>query len=567
MKYPILLLWLLLALTGTSQTFLVSNAAEFNQALSNVSPGGKITLRDGVWENVSLEFIADGVEGDSITLEAETPGGVVFTGTSTLEISGDYLIVKDLDFNSGQTSGSAVVSFRRNSNDVANHSRLTNCRIINYNPPTDATEYKWVSLYGTNNRVDHCSFQGKNHEGTLLVVWLSGDPNFHRIDHNYFADIPALGRNGAETIRIGTSTFSMTESRTLVEHNLFESCDGEIEIISNKSRFNVYRYNTFRDNEGTLTLRHGNDCDVYGNFFFGGTKRSGGVRIIGERHNVYNNYFENLQGDGFRAALSITNGVPDSPLNRYFQVKNATVVHNTFIGCKEPFNFGAGKSDELSLPPINSVVANNVVAQTTGSQAVTYTDTPVDFTYTSNYVAGAVGDAESGFINEDPMLEEAADFWRPVSSSPLIDNASGSYEFLTDDIEGHDRPNSPDIGSDEVDSSQPLRAPLTAVQVGYDWTEEEEEGEEEEETILSVNVEEGIELISFGRRVTVVGASSEDLPVTLQLFSLTGQKVFEETTVKETFELSSGMQGYFIGILTNRTGEILKREKLQLGQQ
>ena len=71
-----------------------------------------------------------------------------------------------------------------------------------------------------------------------------------------------------------------------------------MEIVSNKSGNNTYQYNTFRECEGTLTLRHGDSCTVNGNFFFGKNKENtAGVAIIGEGHHVFNNYFQNLNGD------------------------------------------------------------------------------------------------------------------------------------------------------------------------------------------------------------------------------------------------------------------------------
>ena len=109
---------------------------------------------------------------------------------------------------------------------------------------------------------------------------------------------------------------------TLQLDNYFEHCNGETEIISNKSGENIFQYNTFFESEGTLTLRHGNRATVRGNFFFGNDKpNTGGVRIIGEDHKVYNNYFDGLRGTGNRSTITLMNGVSDSPLNRYFQVK------------------------------------------------------------------------------------------------------------------------------------------------------------------------------------------------------------------------------------------------------
>lgn len=75
--------------------------------------------------------------------------------------------------------------------------------------------------------------------------------------------------NGQEIIRIGTSDVSMTTAAVTVRGNIFEKCNGEIEIISNKSCGNVFTNNLFLNCKGTLTLRHGNNCTVAGNYFFG----------------------------------------------------------------------------------------------------------------------------------------------------------------------------------------------------------------------------------------------------------------------------------------------------------
>ncbi len=466
--------FLLLMLTGVfnlsySQTTLVTNESEFNTAVENAKAGDTIKLKDGTWTDVELAFFAEGEKGNPVVLTAENAGGVILTGSSMIEIYGKYLEVHNLDFRDGELSGDPVVSFRRSSSQLAENCRLTNCRILNYNPPTDDIEYKWVSIYGKNNRVDHCTFTGKNHEGALLVVWLNGSANNHRIDHNYFSDIPRLNRNGAETIRIGTSTNSFTDSRTIVEYNVFEKCDGELEIISNKSKFNVYRYNTFINNNGVLTLRHGNDCDVYGNFFFGASNKAcGGVRIIGEGHKVYNNYFQDLLGTGARAAISMMNGVPNSPLNRYFQVKNAEVVHNTIVSCKQAFAFGVGKNDELSLPPLNCIVANNIVDKTNGAP-ISYIDNPINLSYTKNYIFSELNIEDEGLINEDPGLSFEEGLWRPERSSVVVNASVGSYSYLNEDIDGQKRDDIADIGCDELSQSEILNKPLKKEDVGAMW--------------------------------------------------------------------------------------------------
>lgn len=325
----ILLMCMCLSLgTVTGAEYLVSNLEQITGALAYVQPGDTLTMTGGVWMNAEICFQADGTEDQPILLRAGNPGQVVLSGTSYLQIIGTYLVVDGLYFKDGYSEYAAVIEFQDGQNNYSHYCRLTNTAIVNYNNPNGSSN-KWVSIYGSHNRVDHCYFRGKTNEGTTLVVWRPDtQPNYHLIDHNYFAYRPPLGMNGGETIRVGTSDLSLSNSSTTVEYNYFENCNGETEIISNKSCENIYRYNTFYECEGTLTLRHGNNCTVHGNFFFGnGKSMTGGVRIIGENHKVFNNYFQDLAGTGFRAPLSLMNGIPDSPLNEYFQVKDPHILY------------------------------------------------------------------------------------------------------------------------------------------------------------------------------------------------------------------------------------------------
>ena len=409
---------LLLAAAADAQTDrYVTTAAELAAAIAASQPGDTVTMANGTWTDTAISFDTDGVEGDSITVRAETPGEVVLTGRSTLSIGGDYLKVDGLRFEGGALpDGTPVIQFRRSSSDLANHSRLTNTTIVDYNPPAVRTEYKWVSVYGRFNRVDHCYFAGKTNEGALLVVWLRDPPDdappTHRIDHNHFGPRPEFGDNGAETIRIGTSNRSMQDANVTVERNLFTETDGEIEVISNKSGGNVFRGNTFRRVRATLTLRHGNRAVVDGNFFFGeGISGTGGVRIIGEDHQVINNYFQDLTGTGYSAALSMVQGVEDSPLNRYFQVKRPLVANNTFVNTAQTFVIGVGSSSDQSLPPEDITLVNNVV-QNLLNRAVVRTELePVGTsTYAGNVVFGQPGSIPgTGFTLADPELQPDGD--------------------------------------------------------------------------------------------------------------------------------------------------------------
>lgn len=451
--------------------YFVASVSEFNSALAQVQPGDSIVMRAQIWTNAQLVFQKNGTQQDSIYLVAEIPGKVILSGTSTLRIAGKYLVVDGLYFTNGYSNNGGIIEFRNGSNN-AQHCRLTNTAIINYNPSNSSTDYKWISLYGDHNRVDHCYLKGKTHSGTTLVVWLSSTPNYHLIDHNYFALRPELGVNGGETIRVGTSDWSMYDSYTTVEYNYFEECNGEIEIISSKSCENIYRYNTFKNCQGALTLRHGNRCTVEGNFFLGNNdSQSGGVRIIGEDHKVFNNYFYQLGGTDFRSALSFVNGIPNSQLNEYFQVKNAIVSFNTFVNCYQPFTIGAGSSSSQNLPPLNCLIANNIVKSTRGP-IIKVTAAPINMNYQGNLMyGGTIGvSADSGISQTNPQLYFASDsLWRPGSTSPALSNAVGNYPYVISDFDGQTRPQLKDIGSDQFSIEPKTIFPVGPHNSGPNW--------------------------------------------------------------------------------------------------
>jgi poly(beta-D-mannuronate) lyase len=341
----------------------VANITELNSAMGSVKPGDRIIMANGIWKDTAIAFNATGTAKDSIFLVAETPGKVALTGKSSLEIGGKYLVVNGLWFKDGASDKKYAVNFSSNK-VVANNCRVTNCAITRYNPELKSQESHWVNLWGKNNRVDHCTIYGKTNDGTTLVVWMDGpenQENNHRIDHNYFGERPPLGSNGGETIRIGTSTYSMQKSGTMVEYNTFEKCNGEVEVISSKSCANIFRGNVFIESQGSLVLRHGNDCVVEGNVFLGHNQPyTGGVRIINEGQTVKNNYFDGLTGVDFRGSLVLMNGVPNGPVNRYNQVKNAQVLNNVYYNCS-PFQLCAGSDAERTATPVNSVIEGNIV--------------------------------------------------------------------------------------------------------------------------------------------------------------------------------------------------------------
>jgi poly(beta-D-mannuronate) lyase len=466
-------------LPARATEYFVSSAAQITTAMQTAQPGDILTMTNGTWTNQRIQFAGNGTSSLPITLRAQTPGQVILNGNSKINISGNWLIADGLKFQGGALAADDHIVEFRGSLGEASNSRLTNSAIIDYNPASVDTRYFWVSLYGQHNRVDHNYFTGQTHSGVTLVVWRSDlGPDYHEIDGNYFGERPLpvnpTDANGFETIRIGTSTDSQTNSFTTVENNLFERTNGEIEAISNKSGSNTYRYNTFKEVAATLTLRHGNDNRVEGNFFLGNdTNNSGAIRVIGERQTIVNNYIANVD-DRASGAISISAGVPNSALNEYFQVKDAVIAHNTIVNVGGPaitFDDGLGSSGRTLLAQ-NVTVANNLLRS--NGQAIFEGNEGANWTWQGNIAfGGSLGPkaGASGITVVDPQLQLGADgLWRPGASSPAINGGSGNYSSLiTTDMDGQARIGIYDVGADEVSAATIVRRPLTSADVGPSW--------------------------------------------------------------------------------------------------
>lgn len=474
MKQILIITLLFFSVSAYSAKTLVSSAGEITTG--SWVAGDTIIMENGTWIDQNISLKAEGTPENPVVLMAEAPGGVILTGTSRISFSGKYIIIRDLHFKNGDLSGLPVVSFRTSSSVLADNCRLTNTIIENYNPPLKTTDSKWVSIYGMENRVDHCTFVNKTNSGTLLVVWLkTGVIPAHTIDHNFFGyRIPNLDSNGKELngqeiIRIGDSSTSMETTRVVVSDNYFEHCNGEIEIISNKSCENVYKNNVFYECVGMLTLRHGNRCVVDGNYFFGnGISNTGGVRIIGEDHKVYNNYFENLEGSGYRSALCIVRGKEDSELNEYFQVKNAEVMYNTFVDCKQSFGVNYNSSTSLKLPPIGTSIAHNHIYNTSTSPINVYiyqtNVAEMDVSWKNNLFnqgkySGFDYTADEVITGIDPSMvktDTEIEFYEPDEGSALVSYVMDEFPDVVNDIRGRER------GSDKIPGASQLNGTITS---------------------------------------------------------------------------------------------------------
>ncbi len=456
----------------------VNTSSELEDAVGSIQSGDIITVADGIYNtDGSLTLKNVGSEEKPVLIRAENIGKARLTGETYFDLRRcSYVTIEGFEF-----TGSDITAVKMQASN--------NCRVTrNIFRLQESESLKWIVVGGIwddpnamshHNRIDHNLFEEKHKPGNFITIDGTPDPTykssqFDRIDHNHFRNIGPRVENEMEAVRVGWSELSMSSGYTVVEYNLFENCDGDPEVISVKTGRDTVRYNTFIECQGSLCLRHGNGSVVNGNFFFGNTKEgSGGIRIYGDDHKIFNNYFEGLTGSRWDAALSLTNGDYDGGgnLSKHFRINRAGIYNNTFVNNSHNIEIGFSNSGKYDKPPRDVTLCSNLIYGSENTLVQIFSP-GINFTWTGN-IAFATGAATLGFEADsaeiwfvDPQIYRAAGFWRIAQSSPAADYGTDTQSWLTEDIEGQYRDDMPDAGCDEWSITEPKRRPLTAEDVG-----------------------------------------------------------------------------------------------------
>ena len=338
--------------TKTFNVFRISSSKDI-ALIENISAGDTIEWANGDYtdEEIILDF--NGEENKNIVFKAEIPGNVSFTGKSSIEIRGKYITVTGFKWINPKPKGEHLLKFSTGSYKC----KIENCLIDGSGNELDATKNcKWISMYGKENTLTHCTLKDKKDMGALCVIWLEENivPR-HIISNNYFS-----------------------RPETIYDENDEPAND----ILEN---------NVFYESQGTLTLRHGNNNTVKNNVFIGNNvEETGGIRVIGEGHIVEGNWMENLNSIGYKAALCIVRGQDNPSLSGYFQVKNAIIRNNTFIDCNLAMHINYGSSS-MTIPVIETTIENNIaIAKDLSTYVVRYetSDPNADIYWDNNIFYG-----------------------------------------------------------------------------------------------------------------------------------------------------------------------------------
>ena len=247
-------------------------------------------------------------------------------------------------------------------------------------------------------------------------------------------------------------------SGTTVSNNYFVEANGENEIITNKSKNNIYN-NTFRRSRGSLVLRHGSDATVDGNYFLGeDVDGTGGIRITDSNHTITNNYIQDcitvvaqakwnngitFIGGGDNAAVDCTaTGVT----NGYQKSENINLSNNTIINTNAPLFYNADKG----LTDPTGTVSNNLIYFAaadpnlsdviSGDTSTSYADMGTALTYAGNVYNGtALGETNAGFSEETGITatENGEIFTFSGTGTAGKGADMGAYTPTTDDMVGY----------------------------------------------------------------------------------------------------------------------------------
>ena len=441
----------------------VATQTELQNALNNAVAGDEIILADGNYSAFKVRRKYGTAEKPIIVRALNRQGAVFNAGQLELQNT-VYMTIEGFRWTlaaSIKLRGAEFNRLTRNSFEL-NESGLT--------------DLDWVSIgaWGSHhNRLDHNDFKNKVTLGNYVTI---GGENgqvsqYDLVDHNYFFNLGPRADNEKETIRVGDSSVSQSSGYTVIEHNLFEQCDGDPEIVSIKTNDNVVRYNTFRRSKGGLTARQGNRSRLYGNFFLGeGTEGTGGIRAYGNDHQIFNNYFEGLTGTANYAPIAITNGdadgaeLPGADQSKHYRPQRILIANNTLVGNASNIEIGGS----YTLAPRDITLADNLIVGATG-EIVKYRTAPIGAVYAGNIYWGAplgITAAESEFRNANPLLVIENGVRKLGAGSPAIDASQNNYAFLTEDFEGQTRDALRDVGADEFGAFDAQRLPLASADAG-----------------------------------------------------------------------------------------------------
>ncbi|OQP45907.1 hypothetical protein A4H97_32210 [Niastella yeongjuensis] len=449
--------------TTTAGTIVIKTIGHLQKAISEAKPGDTLLVQNGLYATGNPVTInREGTKEQPIVIMAQTAGQAEITGAGGFAIMSPAKYIEISGF-----------KFTHAASTARTGTGTSFCRWTHNIFETEG-EGEYLTIAGSDHQVDYNTFHNKSSMGRFLAIRGEGSQIAERlwIHHNYFYNFTSQGgKNGAEAFQFGLSGFSMSKSNSIVEYNLFEECEGENELISIKASGVTLRYNTIRNCKAQFTLRHGNFCQVYGNYFH----NTPGLRIFGDDHIIYSNYFE-VCAKGIEIGNGDGEVAEGAALTCHDRPDRVLIAFNTIISCKSGSISMSAREKGLGATAIT--VARNIIRG--GGPAATITGPYVNPVWEGNIVfnAESKGDMPDGtFSTIDPKLGRSTyPTIHLLPGSPAIDavlapkgkKAVNPYAAIATDMDGQPRTAPLDAGADEVSTTPATARILDPKDVGVD---------------------------------------------------------------------------------------------------
>ena len=396
------------------------SAKSFSDTLQLVEAGDTIIVANGRYDGWVVELSAEGTIEKPVTIRPESSMGVTFTGVNHFKITGSYVTLNGFLFD-GCRLDKNLLEF-----DGSDHCRIEESVFQNSGGERAVIGIKAGSR---NNSLVDCRFINIAARSVNLhindEIYKRGIPTGNVIRNNHFQDIPSANQNGRETIKIGTNqpTFGHVMVNAIVEDNTFLRCDGEAEIISNKSAGNIYRRNVFNQCKGELVMRGGQNCLIEANRF---DSCSGGIRLCGTGHIVRDNVILNSRGTGIRLYFGMTKDQG----GHYQAAGSCLITNNTIVdAAKAGILLGDNRGRDWkekgiqNVAPQGNKILNNIIVGSAGD--LLFVDHAPNNAIDGN-LFHRLGDADISMPGENPLYADplfrdlAAGDVHPSKNSPAL---------------------------------------------------------------------------------------------------------------------------------------------------
>lgn len=323
-----------------------------------------IYIKNGVYNNVTVTLTR--LQG--VTIIAETPGGVVLTGKTSINIRNSSNICFS-GFHFKSTWSQYLLKLENVSNSIIENNFFDHCEGNAYS--------RVIGLQGGSNynKIINNTFEGIHTMG----ITISEDDNFYNtISKNVFLNIPRVKKvhpeskdgNGMETISIGTvaiwnEEIAKKNFHTVVSYNYFENIEGDMnEVICVKANSNLIEHNYFTNNAGGISLRYGENNIVKNNIFI---ENQQNIRVFGKGHSLLNNIIYKDKIGIQLPASNLENKAENLRIRRagYFQAQDISILDNIiFTEDGNPFSIGSNSSELRNLRPTGLKIERNKLRET-----------------------------------------------------------------------------------------------------------------------------------------------------------------------------------------------------------